>query len=479
MDGYWAGTPLEDPSSWPDHLRAVSRLLFAIDVPSAIIREDQFYPNTALLDLIDPPSTGVVGRRLADAWPAGEAILRAPLDHLRAGSTQSAPEALPFAPLAFILAGLEFACSMARVGSAGDEGSTFAVFNPKRPYPAIQTDLWLSRMLDGIPQLVWRANSPANWTWSSPQWTAFTGFSIEDSQGLGWLRALHPDDRETALACWAEASVEFPFHADYRVYHLSGDRYRWCQTKANPVLDEAGGVIEWVGTSTDVDELRQLQAHKDVLVAELQHRTRNLISVVRSVATRIASSSRDLAEFGHRFQERLDMLSRVQSLLSRLDEFERVTFDELLRSELAAHGIPVEPAGQVTLSGPADVPLRSSTVQMLAMALHELLTNAVKHGALSQRTARLSIEWRLREDATGAPKLFVEWSERGVRLPDELRDGAAPLLRGQGRELIERALPYQIEAETSFQFAPDGVYCTLLLPISSRSAVRAAKPHQP
>ena len=127
-----------------------------------------------------------------------------------------------------------------------------------------------------------------------------------------------------------------------------------------------------------------------------------------------------------------------------------------------------EHGSKVTLAGPKDVPLRSSTVQTLSLALHELATNAAKYGALAQPQGRLLVRWRVEPSVGGGePLLVVEWQESGVIMPSH---GAAPQGSGFGRELIERALPYELDAETNFVLGSDGVRCTLSLPISGALA---------
>jgi two-component sensor histidine kinase len=158
----------------------------------------------------------------------------------------------------------------------------------------------------------------------------------------------------------------------------------------------------------------------------------------------------------------------VQGFLSRLAEGERVTLDELIRSEVSALTGDTD---RITLNGPEGVALRSSTVQTFALALHELATNAVKYGAFSQPTGQLDISWRLeRSPDDGRPWLQVDWRERGVILP--VSDGTSR--RGSGRELIERALPYQLGAQTTYVMEQDGVHCTIALPVSERQTAREA-----
>ena len=325
-----------------------------------------------------------------------------------------------------------------------------------------EAELRLQALIEGIPQLVWRAVDGGTWTWASPQWTSHTGLSEAESRGWGWLDALHPDDRPRAREAWGQAVEAGGFEVEYRVRRAGGHGHRWFQTRATPVRDDTGAIVEWLGTSTDIHELRELQERQQVLVAELQHRTRNLLGIVRAMANRMGEASRDLADFRDRFQDRLEALARVQGLLSRLGETDRVTFDELIRSELSAMDGQAE---RVMLSGPSGIRLRSSTVQALAMALHELATNAVKYGALGQPQARLAIRWRMHPtDPQGRPWLHIDWRESGVRMPGA---GVAPQGSGQGRELIEQALPYQLSAQTSFELGPDGVHCTIAIPVSA------------
>jgi hypothetical protein len=111
--------------------------------------------------------------------------------------------------------------------------------------------------------------------------------------------------------------------------------------------------------------------------------------------------------------------------------------------------------GSVTLDGPKGIPLRSGTVQTLAMVTHELVANAVKYGALKQPNGHLTVRWHLEtKGEDGKPWLHVDWKESGVEMP------RSPQATGQGRALIERALPYQFGAHTRFALEEDGIHCT-------------------
>ncbi|MFJ1298962.1 PAS domain-containing protein [Pseudomonadota bacterium AL_CKDN230030165-1A_HGKHYDSX7] len=280
-----------------------------------------------------------------------------------------------------------------------------------------------------------------------------------------WMTPIHPDDRGAAEAALRNAMGS---HGDYvqefRVIHGDGSVH-WLYGRGRFFYDVARRPVRMIGATVETTERRDLEDRQRVLVAELQHRTRNLLAVVRSMADKTVRSSVDLRDFRRRFGDRLDALGRVQGLLSRLNDHDRVAFDELIHEEFSA----IEGRSErVRLEGPAGVRLRSSTVQMLAMAIHELATNAVKYGALGQPRGRLAVTWRFEPHGEqGKPWLHIDWHETGVVMPAA---DIAPRGSGQGRELVERALPYQLNAHTTFTLGEDGVRCLISLPVSNTLA---------
>jgi PAS domain S-box-containing protein len=298
---------------------------------------------------------------------------------------------------------------------------------------------------------------------------------LAGNQMLRWAGMILPEDRDKALDAIRRVRAGEHILHTFRIRRHGDGEVRWIRDNTFPLLDEDGRVQRVGGIGHDATEEVELQDRQKVLVAELQHRTRNLMGVVRSVTDKTVSSSTSLEDFQGRIRDRLNALARVNSLLSRLDGGSRITFDELLLTELMAHGVadPEDPGSQVRLIGPAGVRLRSSTVQTLALGLHELATNALKYGALSRPEGRLSVSWELVDGPDGEPRLRVDWRESGVPVLTLVRDNAsedailAPRRRGYGRELIERALPYQLKAETIYELTPDGVHCTITLPVSS------------
>jgi PAS domain S-box-containing protein len=287
------------------------------------------------------------------------------------------------------------------------------------------------------------------------------------SDGQQALAIVHPDDRKRRELVQRRGEVGKGWHSIFRIIRPRDGQIAWLEERAEVSQDPTTGKRRIAGLAWDITEQKQAAEHQKILLAELQHRTRNLLGVVRSITDRTQKRAGSLQEFGASFRDRLEALARVNGLLSRLNERERITFSELIRTELSGLGITeaLGDAGQVSLHGPENVRLRSSTVQTLALGLHELATNALKYGALSRPEGRLSIRWSLKRPATGDRRLQVDWREDGISV--QLGPDDEPARRGYGRELIERALPYQLKAETSYAITREGVRCIISLPLST------------
>jgi len=265
-----------------------------------------------------------------------------------------------------------------------------------------------------IPQLVFRARCTGERIWGSPQWTVFTGLSDEESHGLDWLEAIHPDDQVATIVAWGDARDSGEYYVEHRIRAADGE-YRWHQTRARPI-QEGDFDADWVGTSADIHDLRGLQERQQVLVAELQHRTRNLLAIVQALARRTLRNSRSVEDFSTEFLGRLQALSRVQGLLT---------------------------------------------------ASNEEMIDLWRLVDLRQPSGHLAIRWWLEGDFAH-PDVVLDWRETGVAI------AGAPVRRGYGAELIERALPYQLKATTALRFEPDGVHCTITLPISPEKEASSA-----
>ena len=155
----------------------------------------------------------------------------------------------------------------------------------------------------------------------------------------------------------------------------------------------------------------------------------------------------------------------MQDLLGKAPD-EGTEVAEILRLELQAYAGTTD--GRVTLAGPP-VSLPPERVQLLALALHELTTNAVKYGALNGGAGRLEVRWSVDSSAGAGPVLVLDWRESGVVM------SADTSRRGYGRELIERALPRMTRSSTELVMGPDGVRCRIEVPLAARPVTAAVR----
>ncbi|TNC65392.1 CheR family methyltransferase [Rubellimicrobium roseum] len=303
-------------------------------------------------------------------------------------------------------------------------------------------------------------------TWPAGAQELF-GWSAEEAMGELVDITFTAEDQEKGEPEKERREARENGHAPDVRWHKRKDGARiFIDGVTRPLPGPDGQIRGFLKVGQDVTERRATADRLQILVQELQHRTRNLLAVVSAISERTAAGADSLDDYLARFRARLNALGRVNALLSRLEARDRITFDQLILAELQAHGV-VDSEGkgeQVQLRGPKGVRLRSSTVQTFALALHELATNALKYGALSRPDGHLDVTWDL-TSPTGEHRLRVDWREDGV--PLDLSPAGGPPPGGYGRRLIERALPHQLGAETTYELRPEGVRCTITVPVSS------------
>ncbi|MDH2347640.1 CheR family methyltransferase [Bradyrhizobium sp. SSUT77] len=216
----------------------------------------------------------------------------------------------------------------------------------------------------------------------------------------------------------------------------------------------AGVVITFV----DITAITRAEERQRLLLAELQHRVRNTLGVVRSIARRTADSSSTVEEFASHLDGRLNAFARTQALVTR-DPEGGVDLEYLAVEELLAYN--AREGEQVRVTGPT-VRFQSKAAETFALAIHELATNALKYGALSRPIGRIEISWRIEQSAEPAQLVF-EWRERGGP------PVAPPPHKGFGTELLERTLAFEFKGQTTMAFNPKGLQCTITIPLSKRA----------
>lgn len=216
----------------------------------------------------------------------------------------------------------------------------------------------------------------------------------------------------------------------------------------------AGVVITFI----DVTAITRAEERQRLLLAELQHRVRNTLGVVRSIARRSAETSATVEEYAAHLDGRLNAFARTQALVTR-DPEGGVDLEYLVVEELLAYN--AREGEQMRVSGPA-VRFQPKAAETFALAIHELATNALKYGPLGQPSGRLEISWRIDEAADPAQLLF-EWRERGgPPVPP-------PPRKGFGTELLERTLAFELKGQTTISFNASGLQCLISIPLTKRT----------
>jgi len=207
----------------------------------------------------------------------------------------------------------------------------------------------------------------------------------------------------------------------------------------------------------DIDDARVLRERQEALLAELQHRVRNILSLVRSVFSRTLEAGGSLEDIADHFRGRLDSLGRTQVGVTRTARG-RVNLENLISDELLSVGESDGP--RMLIDGP-EVELSDRTVEGIGLAIHELTTNSLKYGALKTERGNVAISWTIERSEAIGYHLDLVCNESGVPTL-----AVHPAHHGFGTELIEDALPYQLNAITGLQFRNGGVYCRIRVPLS-------------
>jgi PAS domain S-box-containing protein len=268
-----------------------------------------------------------------------------------------------------------------------------------------------------------------------------------------WGKRVHRDDvarlRSEQIRAFKERRREVV--SEFRFVRPGGE-IRWVEARSLVAYDNSGRAERMTGVYIDVTERRKTEEYKSLLIAELDHRVKNVLACVAAIAQRSRECSRSAEEFLEVLNGRINSLANTHALLSR-SSWEGVGIGELVRSELA----PCASNGSSLIEGP-DIVVAAEATQPLAIVLHELTTNATKYGALSSRRGRVSVCWQRRSSRGSQDHLALEWRETGGP------PIAVPGPPGYGSSVIRELIPYELGGSVQYVFAPEGVRCRLEIP---------------
>jgi len=308
-------------------------------------------------------------------------------------------------------------------------------------------------LIAATPDLVYAFDREARFIFANQALLEMWGRTLEDSVGKSlleigyqpWHAEMHEREIEEVLSTGRKIRGEVGFpHAT-----LGWRQYDYIFT---PVFDARGEIEAIAGTTRDITDLKRSEEHLKLLVNELNHRVKNTLATVQSLARQTFRGDTADRRARDAFEERLLALSNAHTVLTHTN-WEGANLRDIARQALAPFGATAGQPGRFHLAG-EDLALTPQAALALAMAMHELASNAVKYGALSNETGRIHLVWRC-----AGHHLHVVWTEQGgppVREPDH---------KGFGSRLLERGLTSELRGDVRLDYPAEGVVCTMEFPM--------------
>jgi PAS domain S-box-containing protein len=288
-----------------------------------------------------------------------------------------------------------------------------------------------------------------------------TGFAREEVLGISFKSLMTRGIGSEAMA-EIEAALAGPADSEPEIcYKRSDGTSFWASLFISPVYDESGEVVQHFISFVDQTRQREKQTHCEMLIDELNHRVKNTLSTVQSIARQALRASDDPKVIGELIESRIFALSRSHDLLTH-QNWEGAGLHDLIDAALEPFGVANSRAERFKAEG-ANIRLPPKATLALGIAFHELATNAVKYGALSNDVGTIRIAWDT-EMQPGGERLILTWREK---------DGpvlARPTRKGFGSQVIERGLAHELKAKVSLDYLPGGLVCTIDLPVPRKAA---------
>ncbi|AMJ62094.1 chemotaxis protein CheB [Bosea sp. PAMC 26642] len=244
-----------------------------------------------------------------------------------------------------------------------------------------------------------------------------------------------------------------PFEAEYRIRRVDGTTV-WVHDSVTVLGDSDGHASSVISVTLGIDERKRAEERAALLLGELDHRVKNILAIVSSIVAQTLKANPSPEAFSETIAGRIAAITRAHSLLTNRGAGSVGTLRDLVDTELEPYQ-----GRDLRIDGPP-IALTPKAGLSVAMAIHELASNAAKYGSLSDPKGQLAVSWSV----TGSPdrQLRLSWTESGgPPVP------GAPARRGFGTTLIERSLGFEFDAEVLRSFPPGGVVCTIVLPFTS------------
>ncbi len=409
------------------------------------------YVNDRLCELTGYPSTDLVGRKLASLFEGAPPPL-VPEATAEASLMRNGGDAMPVAVWSRQISIGATSATLVQLTDRSIHRRAEQIAAAERFARSVleqSTEAMIVLAPDGrITHASWRAEQLAE---QPPVGRRFSeAFLLEaentDQAGTLALARFSADSLDTMLATK-------PFHGVE--VKLRGERHSKSTflLSAGPLIGDNRENVGSIVTLTDITERKRAEEQQTIMVAELNHRVKNILAIVQSVASQTMRSSGTLENFADAFGGRIKALATAHDILTQT-RWTGIGLNELLVGMLAPHRTPEDP--RISITGPA-ILLPAHAVVPLSMVLNEMTTNAAKYGALSTRRGHIGVSWQV----SGAVEKAVElvWQEQGG--PAVKRDASD----GFGTKLIDLVIRHDLDGSTQIDFAPAGVRWTIAFPV--------------
>ncbi len=310
----------------------------------------------------------------------------------------------------------------------------------------------LRRLSDALPHMAWSARADGWPDYFNSQWYGFTGVGRGETDGENWRAVVHPEDQRAVEDAWQRSTASGePYEIEHRLRRSDGS-WRWVMARALPLRDEDGEILRWVGTSTDVDDARRAADLNRLLSRELGHRIKNLFSVVDGLIQQSAKSTPQLAPVAADLRERIGALARAHDYVRPQEEGSGDRWLQQMLTEIL-RPYPAFDQGRIGITGD-DVVVAVGAATPLALAVHELATNAMKYGALAGDSGSLDLTITARE-----PTITLTWSEQAPAFAGTDRSPD-----GFGSGMIDLAVRRQLGGRITREWLPTGLRATMSIP---------------
>ncbi len=316
-------------------------------------------------------------------------------------------------------------------------------------------------LADSMPQMVWSTLPDGYHDYYNARWYEFTGMPEGSTDGAEWNGMFHPDDQARASALWQHSlATGEPYQIEYRLRHHDGG-YRWTLGRALPLRNDAGEIVRWFGTCTDIHQAKEASEEREIISQELSHRIKNIFAVISGLIGFSARANPDFRGIADDLRERVTALGRAHDFVRPHSARSRPAaeqnslhglLDELFRPYQSAEGARIVVTGD-------DVAIDDRSATPLALLFHELATNATKYGALSSDAGRIHVSSAIDGDAT-----ILGWQESGGPAID-----TPPAETGFGSQLIELSAVRQLGGTVTRDWRPSGLVVTMRIPTKALS----------